>query len=119
MPWLKKDTFLGDWSSMFSFSVQGSVFTGYLNPRDFYGSSGAELFTSFEFSPAIYQHLCAKGLVIQGYGLNLTKEVLVGATGISEVKVFDHDASSYMLNGVKAPKHFHGIIIQNGQKYMK
>ena len=115
--------FYGDWSVMVTYSVQGNDYVGDFFPRDYYGSSDATLFTAFEFSPAVYQLLCQKGMVIQGHGLNLTKAVLVSTTtGINGVQVDaldGTDGSAYLLNGMKAPNHYHGIVIQNGRKTIK
>ena len=112
--------FYGDWSAMIPYSVQGNDYVGDFFPRDYYGSSNAELFTAFEFSTNVYQTLCQKGVVIQGHGLNLTKAVLVSAsTDINGIHVDAPDAPAYMLNGMKAPKHHHGIIIVNGRKYVR
>lgn len=101
-------------------SVDDTTIDGNFSPRNYYGLSAGSPITAFCFTGSGLQTLKSSGLIIQGYGVRLTKVVVIDSlSGIEEVASdrIAADAPVYTLTGVRATHPTAGqIYIVNGKK---
>lgn len=86
-------------------------------------SEGATTY-SMKLTAADVETLKTNGLLIQGYGLTLTKVEIVesGATGISSATVATPVAKTskiYNLAGQQVSESYKGVVIKNGKKFVQ
>lgn len=103
------------------FTVETSTFTGDFSPRNYYGTTDASHITPFSITGTALASVKANGMHIQGYGVKVTKVVLVDSTsGIEAICSQTPAASPYTYNiaGQKVDSDYNGIVIKNGKKYL-
>lgn len=108
----------GGWASSPSFFVNGTKETKEFNPSS-YSSDANNIVLELTFDQATINTLKQKGLVIQGYGLTLTKVLKVApkTDGIVSVTANESKAGIYDLNGMlHSSISGNGIYIINGKK---
>ena len=113
-----------DWKQ-FSCTVTTPVVTttcdGNFSPRNFYGTSGATHITPFTVSGSVLTKLKSSGAIIQGYGVVMTKVVIIDkpATSISLPSLFPSSkGKTFDLRGVevKSPRKGNVYIVDGKQK---
>ena len=114
--------FLGDWSSMTSFLVDGKSFNGDFSPRQHYSSAvGAEHTTDISFSADAYNNIAQRGLIVHGHDIRLYKAMLKkqGADGIESIASSMHanGAPVYNLTGQRTAHPDRGLFIKNGKTF--
>lgn len=112
---------LATWGSV-GFEVEGTSFTGDFNPSGFYGTSSASHITPFTFDSTVLDKFKRNGCVVHGYGVTLTKAVLIARPYTSVTSVFSQreDGCIYNLCGVKVNACCKdNVYITNGKKVVK
>lgn len=106
--------FYGDWSSKPNFRVDGQTFPGDFNPGLYYGTpDGTEHQTVITFDAKTYETVAARGLVIHGNSIRLSKVTLrKGTVAIENVRHDEGNAIYYNLNGQRISKPQSGLFIQ-------
>ena len=91
-----------DWSKI-KFKVGETSLQGDFNPRGYYGVSTGQFITPFTFDSTSLPMLKSNGMIIQGYGVTVTKIVMVDAsTGIAMTKTDrDNMLHTYTLGGIR------------------
>ena len=116
-------TFYGDWSSTFGFTVDNVKFSGDFNPSSFYGTTDAYHITPFTLDSTVLSNIKKKGVILHGVGVTLKKVVLIDkpSTGIENATT-DKEANKaiYDLNGrkVTSPKKNNVYIIGGKQRVL-
>lgn len=116
-------TFYGDWSSTFGFTVDNVKFSGDFKPSSFYGTTDAYHITPFTLDSTVLSNIKKKGVILHGVGVTLKKVVLIDkpSTGIENATT-DKEANKaiYDLNGrkVTSPKKNNVYIIGGKQRVL-
>ena len=113
--------FYGDWSTSFSFLVDGSNFTQEYTPTNIYPSSNGDVCVScITLSEEVYNIAKQKGIVIQGHGVRLNQVVLTNPAGIKGTTVSTPTVNGklFSISGQQITRPRHGIYIQNKKKYV-
>ena len=116
-------TFYGDWSSTFGFTVDNVKFSGDFKPSSFYGTTDAYHITPFTLDSTVLSNIKKKGVILHGVGVTLKKVVLIDkpSTGIENV-ITDKETNKaiYDLNGrkVTSPKKNNVYIVGGKQRVL-
>lgn len=112
----------GSWSAKVQFTVGDSKFDGDFNPRSFYSTIGESHITPMIFTGSSLSKLKSVGVNIQGYGVVLTKIVVMSepnAILLPTATPDSHDAI-YDLRGMKVSTPQDGkVYIVKGKKIIK
>ena len=103
-----------DWSKA-SFKVGETSVQGDFNPRGYYGVTTGSLITPFTFDDAALQSFKRQGMIIQGYGVRLTKIVIAQQQSAAVTPpALDTTAPlpAFSLGGIREKK-------RDGQRYLK
>lgn len=103
-----------DWSKA-SFKVGETSVQGDFNPRGYYGVTTSSLITPFTFDDAALQSFKRQGMIIQGYGVRLTKIVIAQQQSAAVTPpALDTTAPlpAFSLGGIREKK-------RDGQRYLK
>lgn len=116
-------TFYGDWSSTFGFTVDNVKFSGDFNPSSFYGTTDAYHITPFTLDSTVLSNIKKKGVILHGVGVTLKKVVLIDkpSTGIENATTDkETNKAVYDLNGrkVTSPKKNNVYIIGGKQRVL-
>lgn len=116
-------TFYGDWSSTFGFTVDNVKFSGDFNPSSFYGTTDAYHITPFNLDSTVLSNIKKKGVILHGVGVTLKKVVLIDkpSTGIENATIDKETKKAvYDLNGrkVNSPKKNNVYIIGGKQRVL-
>lgn len=116
-------TFYGDWSSTFGFTVDNVKFSGDFNPSSFYGTTDAYHITPFTLDSTVLSNIKKKGVILHGVGVTLKKVVLIDkpSTGIENATIDKETKKAvYDLNGrkVNSPKKNNVYIIGGKQRVL-
>lgn len=116
-------TFYGDWSSTFGFTVDNVKFSGDFKPSSFYGTTDAYHITPFTLDSTVLSNIKKKGVILHGVGVTLKKVVLIDkpSTGIENATtVKETNKAVYDLNGrkVTSPKKNNVYIIGGKQRVL-
>ena len=116
-------TFYGDWSSTFGFTVDNVKFSGDFNPSSFYGTTDAYHITPFTLDSTVLSNIKKKGVILHGVGVTLKKVVLIDkpSTGIENATTDkETNKAIYDLNGrkVNSPKKNNVYIIGGKQRVL-
>lgn len=116
-------TFYGDWSTSFDFTVEDVPFYQDFKPFEFYGTTDASHITPFSLNSNVLSNAKNKGVIIHGYGVTLTKMVLIDkpSTAINTTTADETaDKAIYDLGGrkVKSPTK-KGLYIVGGKMILK
>ena len=110
----------GDWTQ-FSCTVGGTPCDGNFSPRSYYGTTGATHITPFTVSGSVLTKLKTSGAVIQGFGVIMTKVVIIDKpnTAISTITNSPTPSRIYNLRGVEVKKPRRGeVYIVGGKKIL-
>lgn len=116
-------TFYGDWSSTFGFTVDNVKFPGDFKPSSFYGTTDAYHITPFTLDSTVLSNIKKKGVILHGVGVTLKKVVLIDkpSTGIENATTDkETNKAVYDLNGrkVTSPKKNNVYIIGGKQRVL-
>lgn len=116
-------TFYGDWSSTFGFTVDNVKFSGDFNPSSFYGTTDAYHITPFTLDSTVLSNIKKKGVILHGVGVTLKKVVLIDkpSTGIENATTDkETNKAVYDLNGrkVTSPKKNNVYIVGGKQRVL-
>ena len=116
-------TFYGDWSSTFGFTVDNVKFSGDFKPSSFYGTTDAYHITPFTLDSTVLSNIKKKGVILHGVGVTLKKVVLIDkpSTGIENATTDkETNKAVYDLNGrkVTSPKKNNVYIIGGKQRVL-
>ena len=105
-----------------TFTIEGTSYSGDFDPRSYYGTSSASLITPFTFDGSDFAAVKGNGIVIQGFGVRVSKVVLVdGLAGVDSV-VMDaqsNGTATYSVSGIRVNCNVgNGLFICNGRKYL-
>ncbi len=92
----------GDWQGNVSFSVDKTDYDGDFKPNEFYGSKSGSRTTSFDFVGESLEIAKNMGLNIQGFGLTLTKIMVVDDQEAQSTTVTIEDGKTYTPQAVSA-----------------
>ena len=112
----------GSWSAKVQFTVGDSKFDGDFNPRSFYSTIGESHITPMIFTGSSLSKLKSVGVNIQGYGVVLTKIVVMSEPNAIHLPTAspDSDATIYNLRGMKVTSPQDGkVYIVKGKKIIK
>lgn len=110
----------GDWTQ-FRCTVEGTPCNGNFSPRSYYGTTGATHITPFTVSGSVLTKLKKSGAVIQGFGVIMTKVVIIDKpnTAISTITNSPTPSRIYNLRGVEVKKPRRGeVYIVGGKKIL-
>lgn len=109
------------WSKA-TFTIAGASFSGDFNPRSYYGTLSSSLITPFTFEGGNFAAVKGNGIVIQGFGVKVSKVVLIdGGTGVGSVVMDspDNAPAVYSVSGIRIDGNAkQGLYIRNGRKYL-
>ena len=108
----------GDWTQ-FNCTVEGTPCDGNFSPRSYYGTTGASHITPFTVSGSVLNKLKTSGAVIQGFGVTMTKVVIIDQpnTDINTITTSPTPSRIYDLKGVEVKKPQRGgVYIIGGKK---
>ena len=112
----------GTWSAKVSFTVGDATFDGDFNPRSFYSTIGEKHITPMIFTSSSLSKLKSVGVNIQGYGVVLTKIVVMSEPNaiLHPTVNLDSDNTLYDLRGVKISNPQNGkVYIVRGKKILR
>ena len=112
----------GTWSAKVSFTVGDATFDGDFNPRSFYSTIGEKHITPMIFTSSSLSKLKSVGVNIQGYGVVLTKIVVMSEPNaiLHPTVNPDSDTTFYNLRGVKVLNPAKGnVYIVRGKKILR
>ena len=112
----------GSWSGKVAYTVDDTTFDGDFSPRSFYSTIGETHITPMIFTGSALSKLKSVGVNIQGYGVVMTKIVLMAEPNAILLPSFTNtsDASVYDLRGVKVSNPAEGkVYIFNGKKIIR
>ena len=112
----------GSWSAKVQFTVGDSKFDGDFNPRSFYSTIGESHITPMIFTDSSLSKLKSVGVNIQGYGVVLTKIVVMSEPNaiLLPTATPDSDGAIYDLRGMKVTSPQDGnLYIVKGKKIIK
>ena len=112
----------GSWSAKVQFTVGDSKFDGDFNPRSFYSTIGESHITPMIFTGSSLSKLKSVGVNIQGYGVVLTKIVVMSEPNaiLLPTATPDSDDAIYDLRGMKVTSPQDGkVYIVKGKKIIK
>ena len=112
----------GTWSAKVSYTVGDATFDGDFNPRSFYSTIGEKHITPMIFTSSSLSKLKSVGVNIQGYGLVLTKIVVMSEPNAIHLPTVnpDSDNTLYDLRGVKISNPQNGkLYIVRGKKILR
>lgn len=112
----------GTWSAKVSFTVGDATFDGDFNPRSFYSTIGEKHITPMIFTSSSLSKLKSVGVNIQGYGVVLTKIVVMSEPNaiLHPTVNLDSDTTFYNLRGVKVLNPAKGnVYIVRGKKILR
>ena len=108
----------GDWTQ-FNCTVEGTPCDGNFSPRSYYGTTGASHITPFTISGSVLNKLKTSGAVIQGFGVTMTKVVIIDQpnTDINTITTSPTPSRIYDLKGMEVKKPQRGgVYIIGGKK---
>ena len=112
----------GTWSASLPFTVGDSKFDGDFNPRSFYSTIGESHITPMIFTGSSLSKLKSEGVNIQGYGVVLTKIVVMSEPNAILLPTVnpESDDAVYDLRGMKVSTPQDGkVYIVKGKKIIK
>ena len=112
----------GSWSAKVQFTVGDSKFDGDFNPQSFYSTIGESHITPMIFTGSSLSKLKSVGVNIQGYGVVLTKIVVMSEPNaiLLPTATPDSDDAIYDLRGMKVSTPQDGkVYIVKGKKVIK
>lgn len=112
----------GSWSAKVQFTVGDSKFDGDFNPQSFYSTIGESHITPMIFTGSSLSKLKSVGVNIQGYGVVLTKIVVMSEPNAIHLPTAspDSDTKIYDLRGMKVSTPQDGkVYIVKGKKVIK
>ena len=112
----------GTWSATLPFTVGDSKFDGDFNPRSFYSTIGESHITPMIFTGSSLSKLKSEGVNIQGYGVVLTKIVVMSEPNAILLPTVnpESDDAVYDLRGMKVSTPQDGkVYIVKGKKIIK
>ena len=112
----------GTWSASLPFTVGDSKFDGDFNPRSFYSTIGESHITPMIFTGSSLSKLKSLGVNIQGYGVVLTKIVVMSEPNAILLPTVnpESDDAVYDLRGMKVSTPQDGkVYIVKGKKIIK
>ena len=112
----------GSWSAKVQFTVGDSKFDGDFNPQSFYSTIGESHITPMIFTGSSLSKLKSVGVNIQGYGVVLTKIVVMSEPNAILLPTAppDSDDAIYDLRGMKVTSPQDGkVYIVKGKKIIK
>ena len=112
----------GTWSAKVSYTVGDSKFDGDFNPRSFYSTIGESHITPMIFTGSSLSKLKSVGVNIQGYGVVLTKIVVMSEPNaiLLPTVIPESDDAVYDLRGMKVSTPQDGkVYIVKGKKIIK
>ena len=112
----------GTWSASLPFTVGDSKFDGDFNPRSFYSTIGESHITPMIFTGSSLSKLKSVGVNIQGYGVVLTKIVVMSEPNAILLPTVnpESDDAVYDLRGMKVSTPQDGkVYIVKGKKIIK
>ena len=112
----------GSWSAKVQFTVGDSKFDGDFNPQSFYSTIGESHITPMIFTGSSLSKLKSVGVNIQGYGVVLTKIVVMSEPNaiLLPTATPDSDDAIYDLRGMKVTSPQDGkVYIVKGKKVIK
>ena len=112
----------GTWSASLTFTVGDSKFDGDFNPRSFYSTIGESHITPMIFTGSSLSKLKSEGVNIQGYGVVLTKIVVMSEPNAILLPTVnpESDDAVYDLRGMKVSTPQDGkVYIVKGKKIIK
>ncbi len=112
----------GTWSAKVSYTVGDATFDGDFNPRSFYSTIGEKHITPMIFTSSSLSKLKSVGVNIQGYGVVLTKIVVMSEPNaiLHPTVNPDSDTTFYNLRGVKVLNPAKGnVYIVRGKKILR
>lgn len=112
----------GSWSAKVQFTVGDSKFDGDFNPQSFYSTIGESHITPMIFTGSSLSKLKSVGVNIQGYGVVLTKIVVMSEPNAIHLPTAtpDSDDAIYDLRGMKVCTPQDGkVYIVKGKKIIK
>ena len=112
----------GTWSAKVSYTVGDATFDGDFNPRSFYSTIGEKHITPMIFTSSSLSKLKSVGVNIQGYGVVLTKIVVMSEPNaiLHPTVNLDSDNTLYDLRGVKISNPQNGkVYIVRGKKILR
>ena len=112
----------GTWSAKVSYTVGDSKFDGDFNPRSFYSTIGESHITPMIFTGSSLSKLKSEGVNIQGYGVVLTKIVVMSEPNaiLLPTVIPESDDAVYDLRGMKVSTPQDGkVYIVKGKKIIK
>ena len=112
----------GTWSASLPFTVGDSKFDGDFNPRSFYSTIGESHITPMIFTGSSLSKLKSVGVNIQGYGVVLTKIVVMSEPNaiLLPTVISESDDAVYDLRGMKVSTPQDGkVYIVKGKKIIK
>lgn len=112
----------GSWSAKVQFTVGDSKFDGDFNPQSFYSTIGESHITPMIFTGSSLSKLKSVGVNIQGYGVVLTKIVVMSEPNAIHLPTAtpDSDDAIYDLRGMKVTSPQDGkVYIVKGKKIIK
>ena len=112
----------GTWRASLTFTVVDSKFDGDFNPRSFYSTIGESHITPMIFTGSSLSKLKSEGVNIQGYGVVLTKIVVMSEPNaiLLPTVISESDDAVYDLRGMKVSTPQDGkVYIVKGKKIIK
>ena len=112
----------GTWSASLPFTVGDSKFDGDFNPRSFYSTIGESHITPMIFTGSSLSKLKSVGVNIQGYGVVLTKIVVMSEPNAILLPTVnpESDDAVYDLRGMKVSTPQDGkVYIVKGKKIIQ
>ena len=112
----------GTWSAKVSYTVGDATFDGDFNPRSFYSTIGESHITPMIFTGSSLSKLKSVGVNIQGYGVVLTKIVVMSEPNAILLPTVnpESDDAVYDLRGMKVSTPQDGkVYIVKGKKIIK
>ena len=112
----------GTWSAKVSYTVGDATFDGDFNPRSFYSTIGEKHITPMIFTGSSLSKLKSVGVNIQGYGVVLTKIVVMSEPNAILLPTVnpESDDAVYDLRGMKVSTPQDGkVYIVKGKKIIK
>ena len=112
----------GTWRASLTFTVVDSKFDGDFNPRSFYSTIGESHITPMIFTGSSLSKLKSVGVNIQGYGVVLTKIVVMSEPNAILLPTVnpESDDAVYDLRGMKVSTPQDGkVYIVKGKKIIK
>ena len=114
--------FYGDWSSMVTYRVGESEFSGDFIPSSYYATgTGTAHITAMSFSESVMRTVLQRGIVLQGHGIRLSKVALASPSSVrGSVTSHHQEGATYAIDGRRVSRPAHrGIYIQNGKKVVR